>query len=75
MRSDAQKRADKNYRAKQLSNGKNKQINATLAIDDYNAIDEYCKNMDISKAQFITRACKYFISKNILPPEDGADEN
>ncbi|MGN0586579.1 MAG: hypothetical protein ACI4JF_04770 [Oscillospiraceae bacterium] len=65
MRSEAQKAADKKYRNKKLSDGTKKQINATLDIDDYNMIDTYCTENNISKAQFIVKACKYCIDNNI----------
>ncbi len=64
-RTEAQKRADKKYRTKKLSDGTKRQINATLDIDDYNAIDDYCKKMNISKAAFITLACRFIIENNI----------
>ena len=51
MRTDAQKKADKRYRNKKLTDGTKKQINATLDINDYNIIDNYCKNSGMSKAQ------------------------
>lgn len=70
MRSQAQKEADKRYRTKQLSNGTKQQINATIDYTDYKAIDDYCKSKDISKAQFIVRACKHFIAIDELPPEE-----
>ena len=60
-RSEAKKRADKKYRTKILHNGTKKQINATLNIDDYNMINDFCNNMEISKAAFITGACRYVI--------------
>ncbi len=63
-RSDAQKRADKLYRSKKLSDGTKKQINATLNIDDYNMIDSYCKQSNISKAQLIVIACKFWIDNH-----------
>ena len=65
MRSQAQKQADKKYRLKQLNNGTKKQINATLNIDDYNLIDEYCKANNVSKGNLIVKACKYVINNGI----------
>lgn len=65
MRSEAQKKADKKYRQKKLSDGTKKQINATLDIEIYNMIDEYCKSNDISKASMIANAVKYCIENNI----------
>lgn len=63
--SEAKKRADKKYRTKKLHDGTKKQINATLNINDYNMIDDFCKNMEISKAAFITGACRYVIENQI----------
>lgn len=63
MRTDAQKRADKKYRNRKLNDGTKKQINATLNIDDYAMIDDYCKNSGMSKAQLIVEACKEYINK------------
>ena len=64
-KSDAQKKADKKYRYKKLKDGTKKQINATLNIDDYNYIDIYCKNNNISKARQSVGACRYCIENNI----------
>lgn len=64
-RSEAQKRADKKYRQKKLNDGTKKQINATLDIDIYNMIDNYCKDNNISKAKLITNSIKYIIENNI----------
>lgn len=66
MRSEAQKTADKKYRMKKLSDGTKKQINATLNIEDYNIIDDYCNNSGISKAQLIVSACKEYINNHPL---------
>ena len=64
MRTDAQKKADKRYRNKKLTDGTKKQINATLDINDYDIIDNYCKNSGMSKAQLIVTACKEYINKH-----------
>ena len=64
MRTDAQKKADKKYRNKKLNDGTKRQINATLNIDDYAMIDNYCKNIGMSKAQLIVAACKEYINKH-----------
>ena len=64
MRTDAQKKADKRYRNKKLTDGTKKQINATLDINDYDIIDNYCKNSGMSKAQLIVAACKEYINKH-----------
>lgn len=66
MRTDAQKKADKRYRNKKLTDGTKKQINATLDINDYDIIDNYCKNSGMSKAQLIVTACKEYIKNNAL---------
>ena len=66
MRTDAQKKADKKYRNKKLTDGTKKQINATLNINDYDIIDNYCKNSGMSKAQLIVAACKEYIKNNAL---------
>lgn len=44
-------------------------LQAKIKLNEYNVIDEYCKQFDISKARFIVWACNYFISQGILPPE------
>ena len=66
MRTDAQKKADKKYRNKKLTDGTKKQINATLNINDYDIIDNYCKNSGMSKAQLIVAACKEYIKNNAV---------
>ena len=66
MRTDAQKKADKRYRNKKLNDGTKKQINATLDINDYAMIDNYCKNIGMSKAQLIVEACKEYIKNNTV---------
>lgn len=58
-KTEAQKRADAKYRAKKLSDGTKKQINATLDIEDYNMIDSYSKEISTSKAQLIVKAVRY----------------
>ncbi len=65
MRSEAQKKADKKYRYKKLADGTKKQINATVNADDYNLIDNFCKENNISKAHFIVESAKYCIENNI----------
>lgn len=62
-RSEAQKKADKKYRMKKLSDGTKKQINATLDIQDYILIDTFCNDNKISKAAFIVAACKDYIKR------------
>ena len=65
MRSDAQKKADKKYRYKKLSDGTKKQINATLNIADYNLIDTFSAEIGLSKAALIVKAVKYCKNHNI----------
>ena len=65
MRSEAQKKADKTYRTKKLTDGTKKQINATLNIDDYNMIDQHCAAVGMSKAAFIVAAARYCIDHDI----------
>lgn len=65
MRSEAQKKADKAYRTKKLTDGTKKQINATLNIDDYNMIDQHCVTIGMSKAAFIVAAARYCIDHDI----------
>lgn len=42
-----------------------KQLKANLKPADYDLIDNYCKNSNISKAQFIVKCCKYVIDNKI----------
>lgn len=42
-----------------------KKLQANVKPDDYNAINDYCDKMNISKAAFITSACKYIIDNDI----------
>ncbi len=65
MKSEAQKRADRKYRMKKLSDGTKKQINATLDIADYRMIDDYCTANNISKASLIVNSIRYVIDNNI----------
>lgn len=64
-RSNAQKIADQKYRAKKLSDGTKKQINATLDINDYNMIDTHAQKLEMSKAAFIVKSVRYVISHDI----------
>ncbi len=65
MRSESQKKADKKYRYKKLSDGTKKQINATVNTEDYNIIDNFCKEHNISKAYLLINSAKYCIENNI----------
>lgn len=42
-----------------------KQLKANVRPDIYNAVDNYCNNNNVSKAQLITAACLYIIENNI----------
>lgn len=64
-RTEAQKRADKKYRAKKMHNSTKKQLNVALNVDDFNMIDDFCKSMEISKPSFIAGACRYVIENQI----------
>ena len=41
-----------------------KQLKANVKPEDYDLIDVYCKNHEISKAKFIVDACKYYIENH-----------
>ena len=41
-----------------------KKIQANIKPDDYDIIDNYCKNIGMSKAQLIVTACKEYINKH-----------
>ena len=41
-----------------------KKIQANIKPDDYEMIDDYCKNSGMSKAQLIVKACKEYINKH-----------
>ncbi len=58
--SQAQIEASKRYHAKTY-----KRFSADIKIEDYNFIDEYCKNNNISKAKLCVNAIKYCIDNNI----------
>ncbi|MBQ8843137.1 MAG: hypothetical protein IJZ65_10970 [Ruminiclostridium sp.] len=59
-RSEAQKRADKKYHAKTYKN-----LQVSVKISDYEAIDEYCKAKNISKANMIVNSVKYCMENGI----------
>ena len=50
---------------KKYKEGKYKKFSADIKIEDYNFIDEYCKNNDISKAKLCVSAIRYCIDNNI----------
>lgn len=41
-----------------------KKIQANIKPDDYDIIDNYCKNSGMSKAELIVKACKEYINKH-----------
>ena len=41
-----------------------KKLQANIKPDDYDIIDNYCKNSGMSKAQLIVAACKEYINKH-----------
>ena len=42
-----------------------KQLKADIKPEDYTIIDNYCKDIGISKASFIVKSCKYVIKNDI----------
>lgn len=66
-KSESQKAADKRYKAKNYKN-----LTVLIKPAEYSAIDNYCKDMGISKSRFIFWACNYFIERGELPPESEA---
>lgn len=63
-KTDAQKAADRRYKAKNYKN-----LTVLIRPNEYSAIDEFCKLHGISKARFIVWACNYFIERGELPLE------
>lgn len=47
-----------------------KQLKIDIKPTDKLMIDDFCKKMEISKAQFVCSACKYFVKLGELPPEE-----
>ena len=65
MKSEAQKKANTKYMTNARATGKIKQFNLTLRGEDYNMIDNYCKNIGVSKAACIVAAVKYCMDNNV----------
>lgn len=42
-----------------------KQLAVTIKPADYTEIDDYCKSINISKAKFIVKCCKYCIEHDV----------
>ena len=59
-RSEAQKRADKKYHAKTYKN-----LQVSVKISDYEAIDAFCKDKNISKANLIVKSVMYCMENDI----------
>lgn len=60
MTSEAKKRANKKYSEKTYKN-----FQAHIKISDWEMIDSYCAENDISKASLLVKAIKYCIDNNI----------
>ena len=43
-----------------------KKLQANIKPDDYQMIDDYCKDSGMSKAQLIVAACKEYIKNNAV---------
>ncbi|MCM1329962.1 MAG: hypothetical protein NC253_11035 [Ruminococcus sp.] len=57
-----EERRKKHIEANKKYNKENyKKIQANVKPEDYQIIDDYCKNNKISKAKFIVEACKFYI--------------
>lgn len=69
--SDARIKANARYNKKAYCN-----ISIRVKPIDYNIIDAYCKNHNISKAALIVRAVRYCIGHNIdlLSEQDGGND-
>jgi len=61
MRSEAQKKADKKYNSKRTT----VHLGISIKPEDYNFIDNYSKDNNISKAQLIIKAVRYCIEHDI----------
>lgn len=68
-KTEAQKAADKRYKAKNYKN-----LTVLIKPAEYLSIDEFCKFHGISKARFIVWACNDFIKRGELPPESEVDQ-
>ncbi len=60
MVSEAKKRANKKYGDKTYKN-----FQAHIKISDWEMIDKYCSDNDISKASLLVNAIKYCIENDI----------
>ena len=60
LRTEAQKRADKKYKEKTY-----KTFTVNAKISEYEKIEKYCNDNNISKAQLLLKAALYVIDNNI----------
>ena len=60
LRTEAQKRADKKYKEKTY-----KTFTVNAKISEYEKIEKYCNDNNISKAQLLLKAAMYIIDNNI----------
>lgn len=60
MRTEAQKRADKKYKEKTY-----KTFTVNAKITEYEKIEKYCQDNNISKAQLLLKSTMYCIDNNI----------
>ena len=60
LRTEAQKRADKKYHEKTY-----KAFTVNAKISEYEKIEKYCNDNNISKAQLLLKAAMYIIDNNI----------
>lgn len=65
MRSDAQKKADRNYLKKQRETGKLIQFNIGVSASEKEFIIDNAKKRDMTNARFIFACCQYIIKNNI----------
>lgn len=55
---------DKKEYKKEYAKSHYKRILAEVKPEDYDLIDNYCKEKKISKAKFIVEACKFYIDNH-----------
>ncbi len=64
MKTEAQKKAQKKYMSKVRGTTK-RQVSVTIDTADFEFIDSYAKEHDISKAQLIVKAIRYVADNDI----------
>lgn len=74
-RSEAQKRADKRYKEKILSQGMKKRFIVEVKPKDFDMIDGFTKTVGMSRTQAILHAVKYCMENNVnfIDTTDTAD--